>query len=55
VITVLVTMSFSFDDEPRVNSQDELAVATSGSVNLKCRSNCNLRVCDRGCRKDAVR
>jgi len=39
----LVTVRFSFDDKPTVNSQDELAVATSGSHNLRRRSNgeCN--------------
>ena len=35
----LATVGFSFDDEPTVNSQDELAVATSGSHNLRRRSN----------------
>ncbi len=34
VTTTLVTMGFSFNDEPTFNSQDELAVATSGSHNL---------------------
>jgi hypothetical protein len=29
-----VTVDFSLDDEPAVNSQDELAVAASGSHNL---------------------
>ncbi|MGD1103459.1 MAG: hypothetical protein ABSA59_15520 [Terriglobia bacterium] len=42
-VSALVTVGFSFDDEPTVNSQDELAVATSGSHNLRRRSNCNLR------------
>jgi hypothetical protein len=36
--TALVTVGFSFDDELTVNSQDELAVATSGSHNLRRRS-----------------
>ncbi len=31
-------MGFPFDDEPTVNSQDGLAVATSGSPNLRRRS-----------------
>ena len=39
VATALVTISFSFDDEPTANSQDELAVATSGSHNLRRRLN----------------
>jgi hypothetical protein len=30
---------FFYDDEPTVNFQDELAVATSGSHNLRRRSN----------------
>jgi len=38
-VTVLVTVGFPFDDGPTVNSQDELAVATSGSHNLRRRSN----------------
>ena len=38
-VTAFVTVGFSFDDEPMVNSQDELAVATSGSLNLRRRSN----------------
>jgi hypothetical protein len=38
-VTALVAMGFSFDDEPTVNSQDEMAVATSGSHNLSRRSN----------------
>ncbi|MGD1103586.1 MAG: hypothetical protein ABSA59_16170 [Terriglobia bacterium] len=28
-VSALITMGFSFDDEPTVNSQNELAVATS--------------------------
>ena len=32
-------MGFTFDDEPTVNSQDELTVATFGSHNLRRRSN----------------
>jgi hypothetical protein len=40
-----VTVSFSFDDEPTVNSKNELTVATSGSQNLRRRSNCNLCAC----------
>ena len=35
----MLVQGFSFDDEPTVNSQDELAVATSGSQNLRRRSN----------------
>jgi hypothetical protein len=30
-VTGLVAVGFSFDDEPTVNSKDELTVATSGS------------------------
>jgi hypothetical protein len=37
-VTDLVTVDFSFDAEPTVNSKDELAVATSGSHNLGRRS-----------------
>jgi len=37
-VTAFVTVGFSFDDEPTVNSQDELAVATSGPQNLRRRS-----------------
>ena len=33
-VTPLVTVGFSFDDEPTVNSKGELGVATSGSHNL---------------------
>ena len=36
---MLVTVGFVFQDEPTVNSQDELTVATSGSHNLRRRSN----------------
>ena len=43
--SALVTVGFSFDDEPTVNSKDELTVATSGSHNLRRRSNCNLCAC----------
>ena len=42
-VSALVTVVFSFDDEPTVNSKDELTAATSGSRNLRRRSNCNLR------------
>jgi hypothetical protein len=35
----LAAMGFSFDDEPTVNSQDELTVATSASHNVRRRSN----------------
>ena len=38
-VTAFVTVGFSFDDEPTVNSQGELAVAASGSHNLRRRSN----------------
>src|SRR5208337_1688886 len=41
----VVTVGFSFDDEPTVNSKDELTVATSGSHNLRRCSNRNLRAC----------
>jgi len=41
----LVTVNFSFDAEPTVNSQAELALATCGSHNLRRRSNCNLCAC----------
>jgi hypothetical protein len=34
-----MTVGFSFDDEPTVNSQDELALAASESHNLRRRSN----------------
>ena len=37
-VSVLVTAGFSFDDEPTVNSKDELTVATSGSHDLRRRS-----------------
>ena len=43
--STLVTMGFSFDDEPTVNSQDEFTVATSCSQDLRHRSNCNLCAC----------
>ena len=33
-----MTVDFSLDDEPTVNSQDELTVTTSGSHNLRRRS-----------------
>ena len=38
-VATLVPVGFPFDDEPTVNSQDELAVATSGSHNLRRGSN----------------
>jgi hypothetical protein len=38
MITAFATAGFPFGDEPTVNSQDELAVATSGSRNLRRRS-----------------
>jgi len=53
-VSALVTVGFSFDAEPTVNSQDELAVETSGSHNLRRRSNCNLCAFDRDSRRDAV-
>ena len=34
VVSALVTVGFPLDDESTVNSQGELAVATSGSHNL---------------------
>jgi hypothetical protein len=37
--TTFVTVGFSFDDEPTITSQEELAMATSGSHNLRRRSN----------------
>ena len=37
-------MGFSFDDEPTVDSQPELAVATCGSHNFGGRSSFNLRM-----------
>jgi hypothetical protein len=36
-ITAFVPVGFFFDDEPTVNSQGELAAATSGSHNLRRR------------------
>ena len=36
--SALVTVGFSFDDEPGVNSKNELTVATSGSQDLTRRS-----------------
>jgi hypothetical protein len=45
MVIALVTVGFSFDGEPTVNSQDELTVATSGSQGLSRRSNCNLCAC----------
>jgi len=39
MVTALITVTFSSDDEPTIDSQDELAVATSGSYNLSRRSN----------------
>ena len=44
-VTPFVTVGFSFDEEPTVNSRYELAVATSGSHNLSRCSNCNLCAC----------
>jgi hypothetical protein len=38
-VAAFLTAEFSFDDEPTVNSQGELAVAASGSHNLRRRSN----------------
>ena len=38
-VTAFAAMGFPYDDEPTVNSQEELAVATSGSHNLRRRSN----------------
>ena len=45
VPTGLATTGFSFADEPPVNSKDELSAATSGSHNLRRRSNCNPCAC----------
>ena len=44
-IGALVTVGFSFDDEPRANSKGKSTVATSGPHNLRRRSNCNLCAC----------
>ena len=40
-----MTLGFSFDDEPTVNSKNELTVATSGSHNPRRRSDYNLCAC----------
>ena len=40
--TISAFLGFSFEDERTVNSKNEFAVATSGSHNLRRRSNCNL-------------
>jgi hypothetical protein len=48
MVTAFVTVGFSFDDEPTVNSKDELPVAASGLQNLSRRSNCNLCACGLG-------
>ncbi len=37
-VTAFATVGFPFDDDPTVNSQGELTVATSGSHNLRRRS-----------------
>jgi hypothetical protein len=37
-VTAFVTVGFSLDDEPTVNSKDELTVATSGSQDPRRRS-----------------
>src|SRR5208282_2922745 len=37
-VTPFVTVGFSFDDEPTVNSKNELTVATSGPQDLRRRS-----------------
>ena len=37
-VTAFVTVGFSFDDEPTVNSENGLTVATSGSSDLRRRS-----------------
>jgi|GEM_PF-6044073 len=42
------SVGISIDDEPTVNSQDELAVATSGSHNLRRRSNGRMQSGDVG-------
>ncbi len=39
MVTAFETMGFPFDYEPTANSQDDLAGATSGSHNLRRRSN----------------
>jgi hypothetical protein len=38
-ISAFMTVGIAFADEPTLNSQDELAEATSGSHNLRRRSN----------------
>ena len=43
--SALATVGFSFDDESTVNSKDGLTVTTSGSQNLRRRSNWNLCAC----------
>ena len=44
-VTTFVTVCFSSDDEPTVNSKDESTVATSGSQDISRRSNGNLCAC----------
>jgi hypothetical protein len=44
-VSALATVGFSFDDESTVNSKDGLTVTTSGSQNLRRRSNWNLCAC----------
>jgi hypothetical protein len=44
-VSAVLTVGFSFDDEPTVNSNNELTVATSGSHNLSRPSNCSLCAC----------
>jgi len=47
-VAAFVAAGFSFDDEPTVNYQDELTVATSGSHNLSRRSNGSMQLRDVG-------
>jgi hypothetical protein len=47
-VGALLSVGFSVDDEPTVNSQGELSVATSGSHNLSRRSNGRMQSGDVG-------
>ena len=51
-----MTVGIPFDDEPTVNSQDESAGATSGSHNLRRRSNgeCNHEITGSRLRRDKL-
>jgi len=48
MVTLFVTVACSFDDEPIANSQGELAVAPSGSHNLRRCSNGRMQSRDAG-------